>query len=170
MHGGGRGGGSGGGTGGGHSFQLVCNICHKFHPGNPQEDSCFHSNLDAEQEKLDTLKQQKQAALERAKDRQEQKQHQLVQFIANKTSDECLLSVACWDPTHTIHPSSYATICLNVCQSNEYLNRAAVDSASPINIQNSEDQVRITCGPSVFLKESSREQRRYQLLSAPFLQ
>eukprot|EP00961_Rhodomonas_salina_P162015 2182408-Rhodomonas_salina.1 len=39
MRGGGRGDGSGGGAGGGHSFQLACNICHKFHPGNPQEDS-----------------------------------------------------------------------------------------------------------------------------------
>eukprot|EP00961_Rhodomonas_salina_P162014 2182407-Rhodomonas_salina.1 len=152
MQGGGRGSGSGGGAGGGHSFQLVCNMCHKFHPGNPQGDSCFHRNLDAEQEKLDTLKQQKQAASERAKDRQEQKLYQQVQFITNKTGDECLLSAARWDPTHTIHPSSYSTICLNVRQSYEYLNGAAVDSASPIDIQNDEDQVRLTCGPSVFLE------------------
>eukprot|EP00961_Rhodomonas_salina_P100984 1358960-Rhodomonas_salina.2 len=68
------------------------------------------------------LKQQKHAASERAKDREEQKQHQQVQFIANKTGDECPLSVAHWDPTHTIHPSSYSTICLNMLQSNKYLN------------------------------------------------
>eukprot|EP00961_Rhodomonas_salina_P049953 671010-Rhodomonas_salina.2 len=73
--GGGRCCGRGGGTGGGYQFQRACSVFHKFHPGNPPEDSCFRSDLDSEQDKLDALKQQKQAAAECAKDRKEHQQH-----------------------------------------------------------------------------------------------
>eukprot|EP00961_Rhodomonas_salina_P219220 2963554-Rhodomonas_salina.2 len=46
----------------------------------------------------------------------------------------------------------YTTICLNVTQSNAHAKGAAVDSASPIDIQNDHGQANLTFGDSVFLE------------------
>eukprot|EP00961_Rhodomonas_salina_P189052 2550715-Rhodomonas_salina.1 len=72
------------------------------------------------------------AANARAKERQEQANHQWsVHFLAsvNKDDDKYTYGLSRWDPTHSIPAAAYTTICLNVKQSSEYLNRAAVDSA-----------------------------------------
>eukprot|EP00961_Rhodomonas_salina_P199671 2693341-Rhodomonas_salina.1 len=59
---------------------------------------------------------------------------------------------ASWDQSHDIPPNAYSTICLNVTQIGECLKKAAVDSASPIDIQNEEELAQLTCGPNVFLE------------------
>eukprot|EP00961_Rhodomonas_salina_P249976 3378747-Rhodomonas_salina.1 len=149
-------GGLGGGTaGGGYPFQpasRACNTCGKFHQGNPPEEECWQRNLAAEQIKLDALQQKLTAAAAKAKDREEQRQHHKAQYIVNKTDDIYTVSFSRWDPTQEISPQAYSTICLNVTQSSEYLKGAAVDSASPINIQNEDELAQLTCGANVFLK------------------
>eukprot|EP00961_Rhodomonas_salina_P245023 3311098-Rhodomonas_salina.2 len=151
-----RGGGCCGGTaGGGYPFQPVsraCNTCCKFHQGNPPEEECWQRDLAAEQVKLDALQEKLTAAAAKAKDREEQRQHHKAQYIANKTDDIYTVAFANWDPTQNISPESCSTICLNVTQSNEHLKGAAVYSASPIDIQNEDELVQLTCGPNVFLE------------------
>eukprot|EP00961_Rhodomonas_salina_P071491 960024-Rhodomonas_salina.1 len=72
--------------------------------------------------------------------------------LQNKQDDTYTYGVAHWDPSHDIPNAAYSTICLNVKHSREYLKGTAVDSASPIDIQNSTDQVQLTCGLNVFLE------------------
>eukprot|EP00961_Rhodomonas_salina_P088756 1194007-Rhodomonas_salina.1 len=72
--------------------------------------------------------------------------------LQNKQDDTYTYGVAHWDPSHDIPNAAYSTICLNVKHSHEYLKGTAVDSASPIDIQNDTDQAQLTCGLNVFLE------------------
>eukprot|EP00961_Rhodomonas_salina_P141180 1900670-Rhodomonas_salina.1 len=155
--GGGRGGRGGGAAGRPQRPTRACNVCHKWHNGkngSAPEDSCWHgTDVSAERARLDGIEELEQrASQERAKDRREQSQHQQVQYMANKSDDEYSYSVSRWDPNQNIDPASYTTICLNVRQAKEYLNGAAVDSASPIDIQNDEEQAQLTCAPKIFME------------------
>eukprot|EP00961_Rhodomonas_salina_P000246 3215-Rhodomonas_salina.2 len=105
--------------------------------------------MDAEMTVLLELASKKEAAQARTAVRKEQEQHACtVAFTTNKTDDEYKLSFSRWDPLHIIPADAYPTICLNVKQSGEYLKGAAVDLASPIDIQNDLEQAQLTCKPN----------------------
>eukprot|EP00961_Rhodomonas_salina_P099123 1333127-Rhodomonas_salina.1 len=70
----------------------------------------------------------------------------------NKEDEVYTYGLSWWDPSHEIPAASYSTICLNVRHSRKYLQGAAVDSASPIDIQNDAEQAQLTCWPNVFLE------------------
>eukprot|EP00961_Rhodomonas_salina_P151991 2046140-Rhodomonas_salina.4 len=74
----------------------------------------------------------------------------------NKEDEVYTYGLSRWDPSHEIPTASYSTICLNVRHSSEYLQGAAVDSASPIDIQNDAEQAQLTCRPNVFLEGINR--------------
>eukprot|EP00961_Rhodomonas_salina_P017643 237420-Rhodomonas_salina.1 len=73
---GGRGGGHGGGsTGSGFQFPnagSACNICQKWHKGDPPEDHCYQQDIAAECLKLDKLEESKKKADARSKESTEQ--------------------------------------------------------------------------------------------------
>eukprot|EP00961_Rhodomonas_salina_P018639 250836-Rhodomonas_salina.2 len=122
------------------------------HPGNQPEVECWHHDLTAEQANIDALEKKLAAASAKAKDREALRQHEKAQYVANKTDDLYTVSFARWDPSQDIPSEAYSTICLNVTQNREYLKGAAVDSASPIDIQNEEELAQLTCSPNVFLE------------------
>eukprot|EP00961_Rhodomonas_salina_P297072 3936917-Rhodomonas_salina.1 len=138
---GGRGGAAGGGAD--RVEWSVCSVCKRKHPG-PKG---------GERKKLDELEESQRAAAALSRDKEEQRQHHSrAQYVGNKIADEYTVSFARWDPAQHIHPESYTLICLNVKQSKEYLEGAAVDSASPINIQNDDELAQLTCAPNIFLE------------------
>eukprot|EP00961_Rhodomonas_salina_P117071 1575994-Rhodomonas_salina.1 len=76
---GGRGGERGGGTGSGsfpsNNASSTCNICGKWHAGEPPEDSCYKRDIAVEQVKLDALEEKQKGVNKRNKERQEQANH-----------------------------------------------------------------------------------------------
>eukprot|EP00961_Rhodomonas_salina_P017199 231392-Rhodomonas_salina.1 len=134
----------------------VCSVCNWKHPGpkggGQPEENCYQRDVVSERKKLDELEERQRAAAARSRDKEEQRQHHRAQYVGNKTDDKYTVSFARWDPTQIIDPQSYTTICLNVKQSKQYLEGAAVDSASPIDIQNDGELARLTCTPNVFLE------------------
>eukprot|EP00961_Rhodomonas_salina_P285169 3853295-Rhodomonas_salina.2 len=126
-------------------------------PGSPKggcqpEENCYQCDVASESKKLDKLEERQSAAVARSQDKEEQRQHHRAQYVGNKTDDKYTVSFTSWDPTQIIDPLLYTTICLNVKQSKQYLEGAAVDSASPIDIQNNGKLARLTCTPNVFLE------------------
>eukprot|EP00961_Rhodomonas_salina_P240972 3255897-Rhodomonas_salina.2 len=100
----------------------------------------------AEQAKLTVLEEKIKAANWRFKEKQDLANHKwsvhfMSQLDENKQDEPYTCSLSHWDQSHDIPAASYSTICLNVKHLREYLQDAAVDLASPIDIQNELEQV-----------------------------
>eukprot|EP00961_Rhodomonas_salina_P256172 3462086-Rhodomonas_salina.1 len=133
----------------------ACTICGMHHPGDPPEDHCYKRDVKAAREALDALEAEQRAAMARAKDRAEQKSKTLTAHFTSesKTDEVYLVSCSPWTLSTTPPPNYFNfEICLNVRQATGQPLGAAIDSASPIDIQNQKDLAKLTFCPSVFLE------------------
>eukprot|EP00961_Rhodomonas_salina_P278961 3768595-Rhodomonas_salina.1 len=152
---GGRGGGSGGGFAAGAAPQNTrpCKICSKTHAGDQTESKCFQLDITAERKELDELEKHQTEM----KERREKAHHHSMGFMKsqiNRDSDY-VVSVSQWLPSTRIPQSDYTTTTLSVQQSKRDAtdpeNGAAVDSASPIEIQTDPEFATLTAEPNLYL-------------------
>jgi hypothetical protein len=150
---GGGGRGSGTGTATGRPPLKLCSSCGRYHPGDPPEDNCFKRDVAAERKKLDALEEVQRKGAERAKDRKEQELNKKTVAFANelsKPSKDYAASVSLepWSPTLVLAAHHYKPTSLDVRQALG----PAIDSASPISIQDELRHARLTRGPNVHLE------------------
>eukprot|EP00961_Rhodomonas_salina_P160885 2166256-Rhodomonas_salina.1 len=123
----------------------------------PPWGHCYKCYVKAVLEALDTLEVEQRAATARAKDRAEQKSKTLTEHFTSesKTNEVYLVLCSPWTLFTTPPPNDFNfEICLNVSQATGQPLRlgAAVDSASPIDIQNQKDLAKLTFCQSIFLE------------------